>query len=58
MANPQRRLTFSDLENGKAVIAICGACGKRFEAEPQVGKQIDDQLLTVRAEFEMHDCDS
>ncbi|HEX4020615.1 MAG TPA: hypothetical protein VGG14_14330 [Candidatus Sulfotelmatobacter sp.] len=53
---PQRDLSFSDLENDKAVIAFCGACGKKFESRPQAGKLIDDQLLAVRAEFDAHDC--
>lgn len=56
MANPERSLSFSNLENNKAVIAVCGACGRKFESEPQAGKQIDDQLLLVRAEFDAHDC--
>jgi hypothetical protein len=56
MANPGIGLSFHNLENGQAVVAFCGACGKRFEAEPKPGKKIDDQLLAVRAEFDAHDC--
>jgi hypothetical protein len=56
MANPERSLSFSDLENNKTVVAVCGACGKKFESSPQAGKLIDDQLLIVRAEFDEHDC--
>lgn len=56
MTTLQRALSFSDLENDKVVIAVCGGCGKKFEAEPQAGKQIDDQLLIVRAQFDAHDC--
>jgi hypothetical protein len=58
MANLQDLLSFSYLEDGKAVVAFCAACGKQFEAEPQAGRQIDDQLLTVRAEFDAHECKS
>lgn len=56
MANPERSLSFSDLKNDTPVIAVCGACGKKFESRPQAGKLIDDQLLMVRAEFDAHDC--
>jgi hypothetical protein len=58
MADAERYLSFSHIENERPVVAFCELCGKRFEAQPEAGKSVDDLILKVRAEFESHDCNS
>lgn len=56
MKDSENYLTFSNLETGRPVVAFCSMCGERFVAAPDPSKRTDDLILTVRAEFNAHNC--
>ena len=58
MTDPEQYLSFSNLENDRPVVAFCSLCGRRFEARPEVGKGIDELIISVRADYESHSCHS
>jgi hypothetical protein len=56
MADSEKYLSFSNLQNEQAVVGFCSICGERFETKPAQGKRIDDLILEVRADFDAHLC--
>ncbi len=53
---PESYLSFSNLTSDEPVVAYCSVCGMRFEADPMAGKRLDEQIMKVRAEFDVHSC--
>ncbi|GEM_PF-2611580 len=56
MPNPQRYLQFTKVEMGYNLEAHCSVCDRKFVGTPQFGEHVDEALLRMREDFELHDC--
>jgi hypothetical protein len=57
MGTQLRYLQFDNIDMGKPDISCrCSRCGQEFSAEPKATEHVDDVLLRIRADFELHNC--
>jgi len=57
MITVDRYLHFENIDMANPDIASrCSHCGQTFTAELKPGERVDDVLLRIRAEFNLHEC--
>ena len=57
MITAERYLHFDNIDMQIPYIASrCSQCRQTFTAKPKSDERVDDALLRIRAEFNMHQC--
>ena len=57
MITADRYLHFENIDmQTPDIVSRCSLCQRTFTAEPKPGERVDDVLLRIRDEFNMHQC--